>query len=509
VNAAASSRPPGTLNAATALLPYEGPWNERLAAHLLRRAGFGGSPADVSRLARMSAREAVDSLVMFAPDEGLADRPADLPDPAELVRTLVDVNGGAKPPDLLPPAQPGQATPGADAVMSSIPVLRAAAIRRYRNLANLSLQRWWLGRMLRTSAPLQEKMTLFWHGHFTSEYNAKGTSENDTLAQNQLFRRYALGNVHELTQAVARDPAMLKYLDNARSQKAHPNENFARELMELFTLGIGNYTERDIRESARAFTGWTLRKGGAEFFEDARQHDDGNKTFLGRSGNFDGGDIIDIIFQQPAAPRLFAGKLLAFFLYDDPEPALVDRVAALLRKNDFNLKPVVSTLFRSNVFFSERAYRALVKSPLEFVIGAYQLCGVGEIAPVTLAVLRRMGQVVFHPPSVKGWDGGMAWLNSQTLITRENFASALMTLPAMDRQGWLGDAATMNPRAVASRLVSTILHGDASAAAYERLVAYLSGTQATATGTFSGESVADRVRGAAYLAMATPAYQLN
>lgn len=505
---AASSRPPGTLNVATALMPYAGPWNQRLAAHLLRRAGFGGSPDDVSRLARLSARDAVDSLVLFPADTGLADRPEDLPDPAELVRTLLDINGGAKPPELLPPAQPGQAAQSPDGA-SSIPALRAAAISRYRGLANISLQRWWLGRMLHTSAPLQEKMTLFWHGHFTSEFAAKGTSPNDMLVQNQLLRRYALGNVRELTQAVARDPAMLKYLDNARNQKAHPNENFARELMELFTLGIGNYTEADIRESARAFTGWTLRKGGAEFYEDDRQHDSGLKTFLGRTGNFDGGDIIDIIFQQPAAPRWFARKLLAFFVYDEPEPALVDRVAALIRKNDFALKPVLSTLLRSNVFFSERAYRALVKSPVEFVIGAYALFGIAEVAPVTLAVLRRMGQVILHPPSVKGWDGGMTWLNSQTLITRENFASALMASPAMAGQGWLGDAAAMNPRDVASRLVSTILQGDASAVAYERLVAYLSGTHATATGTFSGETLQERVRSAAYLAMATPAYQLN
>ena len=198
---------------------------------------------------------------------------------------------------------------------------------RIRRANLIAMQTWWLERMIATTAPLQEKMTLFWHGHFTSEILNKGVSPPDILAQNQLFRRYALGNVRDLTQAVARDPAMLKYLDNARSARAHPNENFARELMELFTLGIGNYTEADIRESARAFTGWTLRRG--QFTEDARMHDNGTKTFLGHTGNFDGGDIVDIIFGQPAAPRWFARKLLNFYVYNDPEPQLVDATADL------------------------------------------------------------------------------------------------------------------------------------------------------------------------------------
>jgi uncharacterized protein (DUF1800 family) len=301
---------------------------------------------------------------------------------------------------------------------------------------------------------------------------------------------------------------MLLYLDNARNQRAHPNENFARELMELFTLGIGNYTEQDIRESARAFTGWTVGRDGG-FVENPRQHDDGQKTFLGRTGNFGGGDVIDIIFQQPAAPRWFARKLLTYFVYDDPEPALVDGVAALLGRNEFNLQPVMSVLLRSKVFFSTRAYRALVKSPVEFVVGTCQLYGVRDVTPATLNELRRMGQTIFHPPSVKGWDGGITWLNSQTVITRENFASALVAAMPTDGAGWLGAAMSPNARDVASRLVWTILQGDASMAAYNRLIAYLNGSEALASGTFSGESVADRLRGAAYLAMATPAYQLS
>jgi uncharacterized protein (DUF1800 family) len=512
VNTNTPYRPTGTLEIATALQTYAGAWNPRLAAHLLRRAGFGGSPADAVRLERLSMNAAVDGLVHFPADAGLPEQPDDLPDWSQYLRTLRDLRTGQLSPQAAlqmaaaqplvsgVPMQPAMAAP-ADAGEA-----RKAITRRFVAGSIVSLQRWWLSRMLKTPAPLQEKMTLFWHGHFTSEVLNKGTSPPDMVAQNQLFRRFALGNVRDLTQAVARDPAMLRYLDNARSDRAHPNENFARELMELFTLGIGNYTEQDVRESARAFTGWTLQRGG--FYEDRRKHDDESKTFLGRSGNFDGGDIIGIIFEQRAAPRWFARKLLEFFVYDEPEPELIDATAALIRKNDFKLEPVLSTLLRSNVFYSDRAYRALVKSPVEFVVGAHQLFGVQEIAPETLAALRRMGQFLFRPPNVKGWDGGVAWLNSQTVLTRENFASALMGSQAMPQQSWLTSGMPLDARGAAARLVATILQGDASSASLGRLVAYLDGAGTSTNAGLSGENLPERIRGAAYLTMAMPAYQL-
>ena len=464
----------------------------------------------------MPVRDAVDSLVRFPQDTGLPDAPADLPDWSTYLAMLRDLKTGRLTPQAVVESQPGgtqgaaaQHAMNAQAAMpqtADVGAARKALALRFAAGSVLALQRWWLQRMLATPAPLQERMTLFWHGHFTSEILNKGVSPPDILAQNQLFRRYALGNVRDLTQAVARDPAMLKYLDNARSARAHPNENFARELMELFTLGIGNYTEADIRESARAFTGWTLRRG--QFTEDARMHDNGTKTFLGHTGNFDGGDIVDIIFGQPAAPRWFARKLLNFYVYNDPEPQLVDATADLLRRNGFNLLPVMSTLLRSNVFFSSRAYRALVKSPVEFVIGSYQLYGVQTVSMETIGELRRMGQFLFRPPNVKGWDGGATWLNSQTLLTRENFSSALMASPAMPVGSWLTDGMPASAHDAATRLVSTVLQGDASPASVERLVGYLDGNDTSANGTFSGENFAERIRGAAYLTMAMPAYQL-
>jgi uncharacterized protein (DUF1800 family) len=473
---AASYRPAGSLDVSAALEPYAGPWSVRHAAHLYRRAGFGGSPADVSRATTAGMHAAVDSFITFADTSALPTVPP-----------------GLVPDHRLPPA------PGED---------RTAFIKqlgRARRTNAIALETWFLDRMIQSPAPLQEKMTLFWHGHFTSAYQ-KGIPAQAMADQNNLFRANALGNIRALTLAVSQDPAMLRYLDNGQNVKAHPNENYARELMELFTLGIGNYTESDVRESARAFTGWNLNRA-FEFVVNDRQHDDDSKTFLGHTGNFDGHDIVNIIFAQPAAARLFADRLLSFFVYSDPEPELVEAVAALLRKNDFVLAPVMATLLRSNVFYSDRAYRALVKSPAEFVAGSCRLFGVTTSDVAMLGAMGRMGQRLFYPPNVKGWDGGAAWLNSQTLIARENFAAGLMT--RMSDASWIGVALqSMNPPLVAKAVTETILQGDVSAAAASRLVDYLGGTGVSALAALSGENADERIRGAAYLTMAMPAYQL-
>jgi uncharacterized protein (DUF1800 family) len=483
----AQYRPAGSLDLATALAPYTGPWNARLAGHLLRRAGFGGSPADVARLARGSMNAAVDALVRFDT--------ASLPAGPE----LADERYSPQDQLLLRQRQPGANSDQITMIKKQLNQLRAGNRR--------TAQLWWLDRMIATPAPLQEKMTLFWHGHFTSSWE-KGTTTQALIDQNQLFRRNALGNIRDLTLAVSTDVAMLRYLDNTQNVKAHPNENYARELMELFTLGIGNYSEDDVRESARAFTGWSIdRRSGTAVFLPQR-HDDGSKTFLGKTGTFDGAAIVAIIFAQPACARWFATKLLRFFVYDDPEPGLVDAVAGELRAKNFELAPVMSTLLRSNVFYSQRAYRALVKSPAEFVVGAYQLYSIPNAKPIALQAMRRMGQVLFYPPNVKGWDGGAAWLNSQTLLTRENFASGLVN--QMDGESWLGTAmSSMQPRTVAGDLTQTILFGDVAPQSIGQLVSYLGGTGVSALASLSGENADERVRGAAYLTMAMPAYQLS
>lgn len=487
-----SFRPPGTLPAAP-LTPYSGHWDARRAAHLLRRAGFGGTPAEVARVASGSMREAVQALVDFPADSNLPAQPDDLPD-----ETAIDMQLRAR-------SMGGAPLAAKDAELLELRKARRLLERK----GVIAAQLWWLNRMIATRAPLQEKMTLFWHGHFTTAAIQKGVTPREVIAQNVVFRTAAIGDVRALTQRIAADPAMLKYLDNLHNDVAHPNENFARELMELFTLGIGNYTEADVREAARAWTGLRIRRATGEVYLNAALHDAGPKTFLGRTGNFGGTDIIDIIFEQPATARFFATKLLAFFVYADPEPELVEAVAGLLRTHDFVLAPVLSTLLSSTVFHSDRAYRALVKSPVEFVVGTYRLFGLPRVEPAALAALRRMTQTLYYPPNVKGWPGGSAWLNSSTVLARENFANALMTARTVDAaSSWLLATGPSDPKVAASAIVDAIVQGDASPASVGKIEAYLSGADAAANGALSVENFAGRMRGGAYLTMAMPAYQL-
>lgn len=301
---------------------------------------------------------------------------------------------------------------------------------------------------------------------------------------------------------------MLIYLDNALNEAQHPNENYARELMELFTLGVDHYTERDVREASRAWTGWVVnrRTGKARFVP--RRHDDGSKTFLGQTGNWSGRDVVDIIYRQPACSQFWASSLLNAFVYNAPEPALVESVAALIRKNDFNLKPVMSTLLRSNVFYSPRSYRALVKSPVEFVVGTYKTLQLPSIDLRAQRALAQMGQILFYPPNVAGWPGGANWITTQTAIARENFVASLVNAIPAAQSAWMQKLPQAGAQA-ATDLVQRILNGDASPAAIAQLTGYLDGAGTSALGALSPENYEERIRGAACLTMAMPAYQLS
>lgn len=477
-------RPAGPLDLATALQPHVGRLGERSAAHLLRRAGFGGTPDQVRRYAAMTAGDAVESLLTVPPVSSITP-PQELEDLGRPVSMATDPLQRSMLGQAMTPRRE-RAREGRDAIFA--------------------LQLWWLNRMLSTPAPLQEKMTLYFHGHFTSR--ATPRFPWITYNQNALFRKSALGNLHDLTRDVSKDPAMLIYLDGQANVAAHPNENYARELMELFTLGVDQYTEEDVRESARAWTGWRLdrREGSASF--NPALHDAGVKQFLGQRGNFDGDDIVDIIFAQPQCARFFATSLLSWFVYDDPEPALVESVAHLLRHHDFELAPVVATILRSEVFYSPRAYRALVKSPVEFVVGSYKTLALDSVDSGALVALRQMGQNLFSPPSVAGWPGGANWLTSGTMIARQNFLSRLLNSQTSDASAWIGDL-SLHPTVAAQRVAHNVLQNDVAPAALREIETYLGGSGSAALAELSAENFAQRASGAVYLAMATPAYELN
>ncbi len=283
-----------------------------------------------------------------------------------------------------------------------------------------ALKHWWLYRLLHSANPLVERMMLFWHNHFATS-NAKVRSTEKMAAQNALIRQHALGSFRRLFHGMARDVAMLVWLDGNANRKRHPNENFAREVMELFSLGVGNYSEMDIKEAARAFTGWHVRND--VFWFNKSQHDTGTKTVLTKSGPLKGDDVLDICLEQPACPQHLAKKLLQTFVHPDPDIALLDALAAVIRKHDYEMTPVLRNLFGSKTFYAPAARRSLIKSPVDLVLGAFKSMGGRAHLEHCVQLMSDLGQNLFEPPTVKGWEGGRQWINSATMLQRANFAA--------------------------------------------------------------------------------------
>ena len=242
--------------------------------------------------------------------------------------------------------------------------------------------------------------------------------------QNETLRQHAFGNFGLMAKAMSRDPAMLVWLDTRESKKDHPNENFARELMELFTLGIGNYTEQDVQQAARAFTGYRMNPADQTFRYAEFQHDAGAKHFLGKTGPFTGDDVIDIILAQPACAQFIARKIWEFYAYEGPSPALVQTLGAQLRASGYEIRPLLHTIFRSAEFYSPEAMRTQVKSPVQWLVQTSKILETNLPKPmVAVNALRQLGQVPFAPPNVKGWDGGKSWITTSTLLFRYNLAN--------------------------------------------------------------------------------------
>jgi hypothetical protein len=356
------------------------PWSNRLAAHLLRRAGFGGSIDEINAAVENGLEATVSNLLEF--------------DSAAEYNLGMETSGR-----LLSGGQD-----------------------------SMGLAAWWLLRMVQTPCPLQEKMTLFWHGHFATGANKVGNARA-MLRQNELLRANSISRFGPLVSAISRDVAMLIYLDSTENRKTRPNENYARELMELFCLGPGNYTEKDIKEIARCFTGWEVRRHTFKF--NPYQHDRDSKSFLRQAGKFDGDDAIRIILEQPAASRFIAKKLIRFFVFDDQpiRDGFAEPVAATLRDSGFDIRAAVEMILRSQVFYSDAAIAKKIKSPVELAIGTLRFFDAAVNMQQLAERLNRLGQLPLYPPNVKGWDGGRSWINAATILARGNLIAGVLNSP--------------------------------------------------------------------------------
>ena len=380
-------------------------WNYVTAAHLLNRAGFGGPPAAIRKLADLGLDKAVYSLLDY---ENIPDP---TPDPAWAV------------PD------PAGNKSLREAVQKATPEERRKIQQQQQRLQFERLRElrgWWLNRMAKGPRPFQEKMVLFWHGHFATSF-VKVRNAYYMWRQNELFRRLATGNWLELLTFAGQDPAMLIWLDQAESRKEHPNENFARENMELFSLGEGHYTEKDVTEGARALTGWSLDRQDEKFIYRPVFHDNGIKTYLGRTGNLNGDDVMAQIVAQPQAARFITAKIWNYFAGQPPSDGLNDALAGAFRENGNNFKPFLRVMFRSEEFYDATIIRNEVKSPVQWLVGSVRMleCDLPP-TPICEAVLRSLGQDLFAPPNVKGWDGGITWITTNTLLARYNDAATLI-----------------------------------------------------------------------------------
>lgn len=378
-------------------------------AHLLRRFGLGASEAELNFYLRNGYNSAVDRLVDY-----------------ETIDEAFDVDVTSMPQGV-------------------------KQVVRMPSVVN-----WWVLRMLMTRRPLQEKMTLFWHDHFATSAS-KVKIPMLMLAQNQILRRNAVGNFRQLISETSKDPAMLIWLDNQENFAGHANENFAREVMELFTLGIGHYTEKDVQEGARAFTGWSYERvgakeraanpnmqGGPKFSFKKYKHDAGNKTFLGSSGLFDGDDILNILCDQPRTAEYITWKIWSWFVYPDPEVATVKKFADVFMAHNLEIKPLLKAIMRSPEFVSDRATRSVFKNPVDICVTTMRQLGVGELVGETVRragknvtrgellpafvatdAMKKMGMYLMYPPDVSGWDGGAAWISSATLLQRISWVDKL------------------------------------------------------------------------------------
>lgn len=433
-------------------------WELSDAAHLLRRAGFGGSLDQVRSLHALGQEGAISSLLDYE----------NIPDPAE-----------------------------SQSYQFGLDLTRASHVML-----------WVLYRMYATTRPLQERLTWFWHGHFTSNFG--GAAAGLMVVQNETWRRYANGDFRSFLKAMYKDPAMLFFLDNNENIKGAPNENFAREVMELFTLGVGNYTETDIKEAARALTGWTVTRQNPNVgtFMSSR-HDSGTKTILGQTGNFDGDQFMDILASHAVTPRFISTKLYQHFVRPTPAPGDIDALVAAWQSSGGSIKAVMTALLHLDSFWAPETRFALVKSPIELVLGLaqrFQIEPTGSARQTLLRGLSAMGQEPLNPPDVAGYLKDLKWAGTSMLLARYNTVNQVLYARDSDAIVTLMTQGLSNPSA--ATLVDTLLERMGPLAptttTRQALLDY-AGSGYTGTTT----QIATKTRGLLHLITSSPEYHLS
>jgi uncharacterized protein (DUF1800 family) len=359
--------------------------------HLFQRAGFGATPAQMQEYGEKSPEKVLKFLLKDAEkinQLALIDEETETVMKKKMLRNFLEMKGLAS-----------------EGIKEQIKAQR-------EKLTDLNFL--WVKNMASGESMLREKMTLFWHGHFACRIRQPLL----TQIQNNVIRENALGKFSDLLLAVSKDPAMLQFLNNQQNKKNSPNENFAREVMELFTLGRGNYTEKDIKEAARAFTGWGANPKG-EFVFRTNQHDDGEKTFQGKTGNFKGEDILKIILENPKTSTFICTKIYRYFVNENVDNQIVESMAKRFRSNDYDIKDLMEYIFKSDWFYLPENIGTRIKSPVELLVGLQRNFGINfQQKQSVLFVQKALGQILFYPPNVAGWSGGKNWIDSSTLMTR-------------------------------------------------------------------------------------------
>lgn len=363
-----------------------------LCTHLLKRTSFGVTTMELEKcLADKNYGASVNRIV----DEATRIEPIPVP---KCARTII------RPRVKVPMLSAEE---------------RKKFFRRKRGAGN-ELKEWWFDRLVKCDNPFAEKMTLFWHNHFTSSLRKVGQPK-PMFRQNMLLRKHSLGDFSKMLHAIVKDPAMLIYLDNRSNRKSHPNENLARELLELFTLGEGHYGEGDIHAMARALSGYGVNRN-LDFIFRKRWHDDGVKSFLGKSGKFDADDLIDIILTQKRCSIFIVEKLWREFVNPHPDPKETKRLAKIFRNSGYRISTLMKAMLKSPFFTDPNNRATLIKSPVDMTVGTMRSLEYHDFDTKTaLRLLRMMGQDIMDPPSVKGWEGGKSWIDTNTLLTRHGF----------------------------------------------------------------------------------------